>query len=105
MLYCEKCMILCPDGKCPHKAKHYLREVAPDDPVYLTSKNSVWAGLMKNVFDDNGIGYLSRGQLGAGLIATVGEVLEVYDFFVRFSDYDRASEIVSSLFSDACENT
>lgn len=103
MLYCEKCMILCPSGTCPHKSKHILREVGENDPVYLTSKNSIWAGLMQNVFHENGIEYLSRGQLGAGLIATVGEVLEVYDFFVKYADLERAEEIVDSLFSEASD--
>ena len=100
MLYCERCMTLAPDGRCPYKAKHLLRDVQDCDPVYLMSKNSVWAGLVENVFRDNSIEYLTKGQLGAGLIATVGEVLEVYDFYVRYCDLDRARDIVEGLFSE-----
>lgn len=75
-----------------------MRQVLPDDPCYLTEKGSPWNGMLEDVLRQNEIPFVTGGRLGAGLSTYVGSVLEVTRFYVRWSDMERAREIVEGLF-------
>ncbi len=83
-----------------------MRQVQPDDPCFLTEKDSPWDGMLEDVLRQNDIPFLTEGRLGAGLSTYVGPILEVTRFYVRWSDLERAKALVEELFgADSEEST
>ena len=93
-----------PCYNCIGKGK--VRQVQPDDPCFLTEKDSPWDGMLEDVLRQNDIPFLTEGRLGAGLSTYVGPILEVTRFYVRWSDLERAKALVEELFgADSEEST
>lgn len=103
-MYCEKCKHILEGDRCPRCRKGRVRQVGPDDPCYLTEKPSPWNGMLEDVLRQAEIPYVTSGRLGAGLSAYVGPVLEITRFYVRWSDMEKAREIVDGLFNNASES-
>jgi len=96
MLYCEMCMMLCDDGakKCHNCNRKKLREPGESDPVFLLEQQSLWSGGIEEILRENDIPCMKRGVRGAGLAFILGEGLETYQFFVPYSAYDKAKELM-----------
>ena len=95
MLYCELCMTLCDDHtKCPDCGGKKLREPKADDPVYLLERNAIWSGGIAEVLQDNGIRCMKRGARGPALSTILGTGSEIYLFYVPYSDYEKAKELM-----------
>ena len=100
MKYCEKCRRLCADDsvvKCPSCSSKKLSAVSPDDAVFLISLDSIWSGMAEDILTENEIPFRKRGILGAGMTANIGGMLESYEFFVPYSYYDDARELLIRL--------
>lgn len=109
MLYCEKCMLLCESGKCPVCSQKLfgaqkLREVKDNDPVLLTKQDRIAAGLLEPVLRDNNIPYLKEGNLGAGLTAELGDMMEEYRFYIPYGKLEEGRDIVESLFGNSSDD-
>ena len=99
-MYCEKCKHLVDSDHCPNCRRSRVREVQPEDPCFLTEKGSPWSGMLEDVLRQNEIPFLTDGRMGAGLAVGAGTMLESKRFYVRWDDYERASEIVDELFGE-----
>ena len=99
-MYCEKCKRIFDGERCPTCRKGRVQQVKPEDPCYLTEKSSPWNGMLEDVLRQNGIPFMTGGRLGAGLATYTGSILEVTRFYVRWSDLERAGEIVEALFGE-----
>lgn len=97
MLYCEDCKSLTADSECPSCGSKKLREAKENDPVYLLTKDAVFAASIEDILAQNDISCLKNPLLGAGFVARTG-CPEFYKFFVPFGAYNKAEELLYNFF-------
>ena len=73
--------------------------VQPEKMCYLTEQSPIWAGMLADVLQQNGIPFFKESSLGAGLAIKTGGLSESIRFFVPVSRIDGARELVEELFS------
>ena len=99
MLYCEKCMMLNEGPRCVRCDGKRLREVKIGDFCFLDEQTQMWAEMLCDVLEKNGIPCFSRSVLGAGLAMAVGANMDRQRVFVPYEKLDEAKEIDSELFA------
>ena len=102
-LYCDNCFLAFEGERCPSCGRKKCREAKDDDLCYLTEQNVIWSGLLADVLKQNGIEFVERNVLGAGLAFKTGMMSERVRFYVFFSRLGDAETIVEGLFSAADE--
>ena len=102
-LYCDNCFLAFEGERCPSCGRKKCREAKDDDLCYLTEQNVIWSGLLADVLKQNGIEFVERNVLGAGLAFKTGMMSERVRFYVFFSRLWDAETIVEGLFSAADE--
>ena len=99
-MYCEKCSRIIEDLRCPHCGGRRVREPAPKDPCFLTEQDYISSGILEDVLAQNGIPFLKKGVMGAGMAVKVGPMLERNRFYVPFEQYENAVSVADELFSE-----
>ena len=102
-MYCENCCILFAENRCPVCGNKKVRIPEPDDYCFLTEKEMIWAGMLEDVLKQNGIPYFTKQMLGAGLALKIGPMSERYRFYVPYSHFQEADELVEALFAPVQE--
>ncbi|MBP5767391.1 MAG: hypothetical protein J6X47_10475 [Clostridia bacterium] len=102
-LYCDNCFLAFEGERCPSCGRKKCREAKDDDLCYLTEQNVICSGLLADVLKQNGIEFVERNVLGAGLAFKTGMMSERVRFYVFFSRLGDAETIVEGLFSAADE--
>ena len=97
-MYCEKCQKIIGSRSCADCGSYWVREATGEDVCYLTEQEQIWGEMLEEVLRQNGIPYLIRRTLGAGLSMSVGAMLECHRIYVPFAELDRALAIVDELF-------
>ncbi len=101
-MYCEKCCrIIEEKERCPICKGRSIRFPEAKDPCFLTEQNYINSSILEDVLNQNGIPFLKKGSLGAGLAVRVGPVLEWNKFYVAYDVLDRAQELTDELFSES----
>ena len=77
--------------------------VQPEKMCYLTEQSPIWAGMLADVLQQNGIPFFKESSLGAGLAIKTGGLSESIRFFVPASRIDGARQLVEELFSKEIE--
>ena len=98
-MYCPNCNRLTDKKSCPICGSRDLREPIPADYCFLTDKELIWATALEDLLKDNGIQYVTKNMLGAGLAARIGPALERKQFFVLYSHYSTAKVLEEDFFS------
>ena len=99
-MICDKCRVLCSE-RCPIcESSKRLREVKADDAVRLCTLSSMQTMFVEPVLKDGGIPYKKQGLLGAGLSARWGMMLESNRFYVPYAVYERAKDLLESVFGE-----
>lgn len=100
MLYCPRCQVLAGAGvECPSCGSKKLREVRPDDPVFLLTADEAECSAVRAAFDDGGIVHEER-MCGPGAPSSVlyGRMPNaVYRIFVPFGELDRCRETLRGI--------
>ena len=112
MLYCSKCKRLTDDtsiipSRCEHCGSRKLTPTTEDSPVFLTSKNALWAGMVEDVLKDHNIPCIRKIEIGDGITESIlGYGIEKYSFYVPFSYLETAHDVVFPLFTpvEDCES-
>ena len=86
-------------GKCPVCGSSHLRIPLGEDYCYLTEKETIWAGALSDLLTQNGIPYVTKNLLGAGLAAKMGPAMERVRFYVPYAHYQDARELEQEFFS------
>ena len=102
-MYCENCCILFAENRCPVCGNKKVRIPEPDDYCFLTEKEMIWAGMLEDVLKQNGIPYFTKQMLGAGLALKIGPMSERCRFYVPYSHFQEADELVEALFAPVQE--
>ena len=98
-MYCETCNYLTEEESCPVCGGTDLREPKEKDPCFLTEQDYVFSGVLEDVLRQNGIPFLRKNLLGAGLAMRVGPTLDRGRFFVAYDLLPKAQELVDELFA------
>ena len=98
-MYCEKCCRIIDENRCPACGSRKVREPGPHDPCFLTEQGYLQAGMLKDVLEQNGIHYLVRDVMGAGMAIKVGPMLERSRFYVPYEELRSAEDLVGELFA------
>ena len=96
MRYCEKCMKLIEEQKCPNCKKSKVREPQPNDPVFLLMEEALTAAAIEEILRNHGIPSHLRGMLGSGVTAYLGYSMETSYIYVPYGELDRAKELLTN---------
>ena len=94
MVYCEKCNLLTEGDRYSHCGNKRLREPREDDFVFLTRRESPWAGLPEDVFSQNGIAFSVKREKEAALAIRTVPAFEGFRFYVPYRQLTRAGELM-----------
>lgn len=104
-MYCEKCRrIIEETDRCPACGGRRIREAEAKDTCFLTEQDYVSSGILEDVLKQNGIPFLKKEVMGAGMAIRVGPMLDRSRFYVPFEQLKAAEEITEELFSAAQED-
>ena len=98
--YCERCDLLIPGDICPLCGSRRLRAPKEGDLCFLVEKEMIWSDLLSEVLRDNGIPFLKKGSMGAGLAMQAGFLTERYRFYVNYEHLSAAQALVETLFAE-----
>ncbi len=98
-MYCEKCKRVFENNRCPSCRNSKVRKPEQGDPCFLTEQNYVFSGILEDVLKQEGIPFLKKDVMGAGLAIKVGPMLERSRFYVPYEQLERAASLVDELFA------
>ena len=101
MMYCEKCKLLFASSHCPNCHDRTERTPKSNDLCFLTEQQQPWSDILKDVLEQNGIPSFTRNVLGAGMAMKTGAMIERIKFYIPFSHFEEAEQLVEELFSGA----
>lgn len=99
MMYCENCSRLTEEDRCPFCRSRNLREPKEKDPCFLTEQDFVSSGILEDVLKQNGVPFLKKNVLGAGVAIRVGPMLDRGRFYVAYDLLPKARELAEDLFA------
>ncbi len=95
MRICKKCLAPEADGVCPLCGnKKSFRDATDEDSVYLTSCEYLWSRTVEDALAEAGIVFFRHGSLGMGLTVSVGDLAEMFRYYVAFPDYEKALAVL-----------
>lgn len=94
MMYCEKCNQVTEALRCPVCGSAALRTPQENDLCFLACKPRMFSPMFQEALRDNGIAFVLRSDLGAGMAMILGEYLEKDNFYVPYSQYAEAVSIL-----------
>ena len=98
-MYCTNCYLLFDEQvrRCPRCNSKHIREVEPNDPVYLKECNYFNGETLRTNLEEQGIPYILRQRMGAafsmGLGLGLGPAGERYQFWVPYCELERCKEL------------
>lgn len=99
MIYCEKCKRVLEGGRrCPSCGSRRLRDLLPEDLCYLTETDPMFGGMLKDLLEQNGFTVVTGSAMGAGLAMRVGPMFDRVRFYVPYTQFPAASELVEAFF-------
>ena len=100
-MYCEKCCRMIEGDRCPVCKSRKVRQPAAGDVCFLTEQDYVSSGILEDVLKQDGIPFLKKEVMGAGLAIKVGPMLDRSRFYVPLEQLERAAAVVDDLFAAA----
>ncbi len=98
-MYCERCMMIIDEERCPVCSSRKIRTPEATDPCFLTEQDFVSSGILEDVLQQKGIPFLKKNVMGAGMAIRVGPMLERGRFYVPFNRFEEAEALTAELFS------
>ena len=98
-MYCEKCKRIFEEEKSPVCMHSQVRNPEPGDLCFLTEQDYVSSGILEDVLKQDGIPYLRKDVMGAGMAIKVGPMLDRGRFYVMYEKLTDARVVVDELFT------
>lgn len=103
MQYCEKCYRLTETGVCPSCGRpRHLRQPQADDPVLLCTVRTPYAAMVEPLLEGEKLPY-SKRTLGSSALLGCSTFMENYAFYVPYSAYPAAMELLCGIFAEDAE--
>lgn len=97
-MFCSNCNLIVHGTECPACGSRDIRALQPEDYCYLTEKETIWAGMLSDIFMQNDVPFITRNTLGAGLSAKLGSAMERTRFYIPYAYYAQARSLEMELF-------
>jgi len=98
MLYCQKCKaMIINDDRCRNCGYKKIREIRDNDPVYLATKNFIFAGMLEDILEKNKIPYMTKGGFRVAILGRTGMSGNTA-FFVPYGAYQKSKELIKDYF-------
>jgi len=95
MTICKKCKAPIVDGVCPLcDNKKSFCEAQETDQVYLTSCEYLWSRTVEDALNEARIAFFRHGSLGSGLTVSIGDLAELFRYYVAYPDYEAALAVL-----------
>ena len=104
MLPLQKCCRIIEGDRCPVCKSRKVREPEPKDLCLLTEQDYISSGILEDVLKQNGIPFLKKEVMGAGLAIKVGPMLDRSRFYVSFDRLREAEAVTEDLFAPVPED-
>jgi hypothetical protein len=91
-------MYLVSENACPNCGNEKIKKAQNNDPVYIITKDAIMAASIEDILNENDIPFLKKGLVGAGITSRIGFTKEIYEFFVPYSAYGKAKELLYNFF-------
>lgn len=101
MVYCENCNMIFGGKSCPNCGAKDGRAPMPTDLVFLIEKGSLWSGMIADVLTQKQIPYFVKQDIPIAIAIKLGSAFVHDRFYVPYSDYHKAKELMIGLF---CRN-
>ena len=98
--YCPRCRALSTGERCPRCGNAELTEPTADELCFLTQQPYLWSEMLADVLRQNDIPVFTQNYLGAGMTSKIGSMMEQVSFYVPYSRFSEADDLVKTLFSD-----
>ena len=93
MNYCEVCYLATEEAHCPLCGRRNLPPIRGRDFCCLTEREEIWAKLLLEIFQDNGIPAAQLPVLGAGVALKSG-VARRCRIFVPYERLEEAGDLM-----------
>ncbi len=103
-MYCEKCKRIVETNICPACGSKKIREPETGDLCFLTEQDYVSSGILEDILKQEGVPFLKKEVLGAGLSFRVGPMLDRSRFYVPFEHMQKALPLLEDLFAVPAED-
>lgn len=102
MLYCPACKDMFSDDYtfCPVCGAKKIRPVEAGDPVFLITKQGVWADVTEEVLHDNHIPFLKQTSAGSNAMGFILDAQAAYDYYVPYASFEQAADFMRMLFEN-----
>jgi len=97
-MYCEKCKRIIQEERCPFCKRSIVREPESEDLCLVTEQDYISSGILEDMLKQNGIPFLKKGVMGAGMAIKVGPMLERSRFYVTYDLLEKATAVANELF-------
>ena len=98
-MYCEKCKRIIEGERCPACGSKKVRNPESGDLCFVTEQDYVSSGILEDILQQNGVPFLKKDVMGAGMAIKVGPFLERSRFYVPYERYQEAETIAEDLLS------
>ncbi|MBR0507183.1 MAG: hypothetical protein IJJ86_01080, partial [Clostridia bacterium] len=93
MLYCENCMMLVEDERCPRCRSRKLRAPEAGDFCLVAEVPYMQAEMLKELYADNDVPCTSRSALGAAITVELGVNVGRVRLYVPYARFDEAKAL------------
>lgn len=99
MNYCERCHVAVQGEQCPVCGRSKVRPVQGDDYCFLVEKEDMWAQLLQEILEDNGVHPISHDSMDVVWVMRGGE-LSRQCIYVPFRHLELARELMQAAFPE-----
>lgn len=104
VLYFPCCKALSKNTCCPVCRSKQGRSPTPSDLCFLSETEKIWSGMLEDVLKQNSIPVFTQSSIGVGMAIKAGSLFERMKFYVPYSHFEQAQDIVDSLFAEIPES-
>ena len=96
-MYCTRCQTVYEDDRCPICGSRKSRPVLPEDICFLAEEDSLQADILEDLLKQEGVPFLKKSTVGAGMAMKAGAIFERFRFYVRYEHLNKAKELLEDI--------
>ncbi len=102
-MYCKNCNLLTAQSRCPSCGNKHLLTPEANDFCPLVELEVLWQEALSDILTENGIPFITKNVLGAGLTTRLGSAQEKVRFYVPYAHLEQAKELYRGFFAAEVE--
>lgn len=99
MNYCERCHVMTEEDGCPVCGTTQVRTVRGDDYCFLVEKEDMWAKMLVEILEDNGVHPVCQDALDVVMVIR-GGAKSRQSIYVPYRHWELAQELMQAAFQE-----